>query len=424
MKPFAIIIAALVTIAVALSSCTARQEWSAEEKEAIRALWIGSLPPLPPDPSNRVADDPRAVALGQELFFDTRFSANGQVACATCHMPEKMFQDGKPLGQGIGTTNRKTMTIVGTAYSPWQFWDGRKDSQWAQALGPMESPVEHGGSRMQYAHLIVRHYRAEYESLFGPLPDFSDARRFPPTAGPVEDATAHVAWDAMTEADRDAVTRVYANMGKAIAAYERRILPGPSRFDTFAQAVLEDDKTGQPALTADEIAGLRLFIGKAECTKCHNGPLFTNNDFHTTGVPPRPGLPEDVGRATGAQAVLKDEFNCLSRYSDAGPDDCGELKFMTATGHELEGAFKPSSLRNIAQTAPYMHAGQFATLRDALNHYNQALPGPHGHSELNPLKLSEREIVQLEAFLRSLSGPLATPAELLSAPKTLTTPRP
>lgn len=424
MKAFAIILAACVMLGMLLTSCAPRSEWTAEDKAAIRGLWLGSLPPLPPDPSNRVADDPAAVVLGQALFFDTRFSADGQVACATCHVPDKLFQDGLPLGQGIGTTNRKTMTIVGTAYSPWLFWDGRKDSQWAQALGPMESSVEHGGSRMQYAHLIAQHYRAEYEALFGPLPDFSDARRFPASGGPVADPTARAAWDAMAEADREAVTRVYANMGKAIAAYERRILPGSSRFDAYAQAVLDDDPVGQSALTADEIAGLRLFIGKAECTKCHNGPLFTNNDFHNTGVPPRAGLPEDMGRATGAPGVLKDEFNCLSRYSDAGPDDCGELRFMTATGHELEAAFKPSSLRNIAQTAPYMHAGQFATLRDALNHYNQALPGPHGHSELNPLKLSERELAQLEAFLRSLSGPLAAPSELLTAPKSLTTTRP
>ncbi len=414
----------LAAIGLLLAGCASRAEWSAEEKAALRGLWLGSLPPLPPDPSNHVADDPRAVAFGHSLFFDTRLSSNGQVACATCHIPDKLFQDGKPLGQGVGTTTRKTMTIVGTAYSPWLFWDGRKDSQWAQALGPMESAVEHGGSRLQYAHTIAQSYRAEYEALFGPLPDLSDAQRFPPTGGPVPDAQARAAWDGMAPADRDAVTRVYANMGKAIAAYERQILPGPSRFDQYVKAVLQDDKAGQPALSSDEIAGLRLFIGKAECTKCHNGPLFTNNDFHNTGVPPRAGLPDDMGRAKGAQDVLQDEFNCLSRYSDAGPDDCSELKFMSATGHELEGAFKPSSLRNIEHTAPYMHAGQFATLREVLAHYNQAQPGPHGHSELNPLKLSERELAQLEAFLRSLSGPLATPPDLLTAPTPLTTTRP
>ena len=127
--------------------------WSEEEMNSLRSLWIGSLPPLPADPSNKYADDPAAAALGQKLFFDTRFSSNGQVSCASCHLTDLLFQDGTPLATGVGTTNRRTMTIIGTAYSPWQFWDGRKDSQWAQALGPMESAVEHGGNRTLYAHL-------------------------------------------------------------------------------------------------------------------------------------------------------------------------------------------------------------------------------------------------------------------------------
>src|SRR5690606_15553813 len=107
------------------------------------SLSIKSLPPLPPDPSNRYGDDPRAAALGHQLFFDTRLSANGKVSCATCHDPGRDFQDGLPLAVGVGTNTRRTMPIAGTAYSPWMFWDGRKDSQWSQALGPLESPVEH-----------------------------------------------------------------------------------------------------------------------------------------------------------------------------------------------------------------------------------------------------------------------------------------
>src|SRR5215213_6974818 len=205
-----------------------RSEWNQDEIATLRGLWIGRLPPLAPDPSNKVADDERAVALGQQLFFDTRLSVNGKVACATCHLPEHEFQDGKPLGQGVGTTARRTMPIAGTAYSPWLFWDGRKDSLWAQALGPLESAVEHGGSRTQYAHLIDQRYRAEYEALFGRLPDLANAARFPASAGPVADPAARAAWERMAPADRDAVSRVYADIGKAIAAYERRILPGPS----------------------------------------------------------------------------------------------------------------------------------------------------------------------------------------------------
>jgi len=408
----------LTAAAIALWSATRSTSWNEAEIATLRGLWIGSLPALPPDPSNSYADDPQAAEFGHELFFDTRFSSNGEVACATCHQPELMFTDGLPLAQGVGTTDRKTMTIIGTAYSPWQFWDGRKDSQWAQALAPLESAVEHGGTRTQYAHLIDKFYRDEYESIFGPLPDFSDPERFPTSAGPVDDPTARAAWEAMTQADRDAVTQVYVNMGKAIAAYERLIMPAPSRFDQYVDALLKKDKQAmRAALTADELAGLRLFIGRAECIKCHNSPLFTNNDFHNSGVPTAQGLPLDDGRASGVLKALNDEFNCLSQWSDAGENDCAELRFVTSEGEQLEAAFKPPTLRNVAETAPYMHAGQFSALEEVLAHYNHPPISPIGHNELEPLGLTQREMEQIIAFLRTLSGPLNVSPELLQAPQ-------
>jgi cytochrome c peroxidase len=401
---------AVVSAAVLAYVLWPRAVWSSEEIALLRGLSLSQLQPLPPDPSNRYGDDPQAAALGQRLFFDTRLSVDGTVACATCHLPSEQFQDGIPLGQGVGTTNRRTMPLAGTAYSPWLFWDGRKDSLWAQALGPLESPVEHGGTRTQYVRVIAEHYRAEYEALFGPLPDLGDETRFPPAAGPVADPQARAAWEAMTPEDRETVNRSYANIGKAIAAYERRIMPGQSRFDTYVDAVVQGDTaTMAQALTPDEVAGLRLFVGKAQCINCHNGPLLTNNDFHNTGVPAAPGLPEDRGRADGLKQVLEDEFNCLSPYSDAEPVDCGELRFAKVDEHEQERQFKPPSLRNVAERAPYMHAGQFATLREVLHHYNRAPEAPAGHSELEPLGLTEVELEQLEAFLHTLSGPVVAP---------------
>ena len=410
------IVGGIILIAAATAIWTANRptSWNEAEVATLRSLWIGSLPPLSPDPSNAYADDSKAAAFGRAIFFDMRFSSNGKVACATCHMPDKMFNDGLPLAQGVGTTTRRTMTIIGTAYSPWLFWDGRKDSQWAQALGPMESPVEHGGTRTQYAHLIDEQYRTQYESIFGKLPDLSDRTRFPDSAGPVDDSSARAAWDAMTPTDRETITQVYANMGKAIAAYERLIMPGPSRFDKYVEALINNDyETMQTTLTEDEVAGLRLFIGRAECIKCHNGPLFTNNDFHNTGVPAAEGLSIDDGRASGVTKVLNDEFNCLSQWSDADENDCAELRFVTSTGEQLEAAFKPPTLRNVAESAPYMHAGQYATLGDALQHYNHPPLAPVGHSELEPLELTANELTQMEAFLRTLSGPLNLSTELL-----------
>jgi len=389
--------------------------WNEDELNALRSLWIGSLPPLPADPSNKYADDPRAAAFGQKLFFDTRFSSNGKVACATCHLPDQLFQDGTPLANGVGLTNRRTMTLVGTAYSPWFFWDGRKDSQWAQALGPMESSVEHGSNRTYYAHLIDQFYRAEYEAIFGTMPEVS---HLPRVSGATQSSEVIAAWEAMSLEDREAVTRVYVNLGKSIAAYERLLLPGESRFDQYVEAVLNHDYvSADKILNDDEIAGLKLFIGKANCTNCHNGPLFTNNDFHNTGVPAAKDLPEDVGRSKGAQEVLADEFNCLSIYSDAQPDQCAELNFLVIDAHQQERQFKPPSLRNVAERGPYMHAGQFATLEEVLNHYNTAPEAPAGHSELEPLGLSQKQIEQIIAFLKTLDSPINAEPQWLKIPQ-------
>lgn len=388
----------------------------------LESLWLGSLPPLEPDPSNAVGDDPQAVELGQRIFFDTRFSADGTVACATCHIPTNNFTDSRPQAQALGTTRRHTPTIVGTAYSPWFFWDGRRDSQWAQALAPMEAAEEHGGSRTQYAHLIHDDaaYRAAYEAIFGPMPDLSDAERFPAGAGPVEDPQLLAAWEAMDPADRDTINQVYANIGKVIAAYERQIMPGVSDFDAYVAALLaRDEEAMTAALTEDELAGLRLFIGRGNCTQCHNGPLLTNMGFHSIGLPDPEGQPPDVGRFAGVQLALKDGFNCLGQYSDAAlstdPDACEELRFAKTMSPELMGAFKVPTLRNVAETAPYMHAGQFATLAEVLAHYNSAPSGlgPTAHTDLVPLGLNAPQLEQLEAFLGTLSAPLDVAPELL-----------
>ncbi len=128
-------------------------------------------------------------------------------------------------------------------------------------------------------------------------------------------------------------------------------------------------------------------------------------------------LPDDVGRTLGAQQVMADEFNCLSVYSDAGEDDCAELRYMVAEGDALMRAFHPPSLRNVAERAPYMHAGQYATLDDVLNHYNTAPAAIAGVSEIHALGLSSKQMNQLIAFLRTLSGPLDAPPEYLTPPE-------
>jgi len=368
--------ALLLVVTIVTAAAPRGERWTEEEVAQLSSMSLRELGPTPADPTNRVADDPRAAELGRKLFFDARLSANGQVSCATCHIPEKGFQDGIPLANGVGVTNRRTMPIAGMAHSPFLFWDGRKDSLWAQALGPLESPVEHGGSREQYARVIAAHYRPDYEAIFGAMPALST---------------------------RDEATAVFVNMGKAIAAYERTIEYEPSRFDRYVEGLQDTGRAPQGVLPADEEAGLRLFIGKASCVNCHNGPLLTNHEFHNTGVPGRAGLPADRGRLAGADAVMRDEFNCRSPWSDAA-SKCAELEFLVTGDHVLERAFKVPSLRNVAERAPYMHAGQFSTLSEVVDHYNRAPKAVAGHSELEPLRLSARERRQIEAFLHSLSG--------------------
>ena len=398
-----ILSAAVLTLLATIATVTAsgRDGWTSAQLDELRSMSLEELEALPRDPTNRVADDPRAADLGRRLFFDTRLSSNGRVACSTCHQPDRAFQDGTALATGVGTTARRTMPIMGMARSPFLFWDGRKDSLWAQALGPLESPVEHGGTRAQYAHMVADSYARDYEQVFGALPDLS---RVPRSAGPVADPEAASAWNELSSAQRDDVTRVFVNIGKAIAAYERRIEFGTSRFDKYV-AALASGEPRQSILTDDEVAGLRLFIGRANCTQCHNGPLFTSNEFHNTGVAPRPELAMDHGRLTGARAVLSDEFNCRSQWSDAHAR-CSELEFIVTGEHTLDRAYKVASLRNVAERAPYMDAGQFATLAEVLDHYNRAPAAATGHSELRPLRLKPVELRQLEAFLRTLSGPI------------------
>ena len=396
-------LATFATLSTALIGAGAtRAGWSPEERILLTSLTLSSQGGLPTEHSNRYADDTMAARLGKKLFFDTRLSSNGKVSCASCHLPEKEFQDGVAVAQGVGTTARRTMPIAGTAHSPWLFWDGRSDSQWSQALGPLESPVEHGGDRTQYAHQIAAAYREEYEKVFGRLPDLSG---LPSHAGPNSEST-RAAWLGLPEARREDVTRVYVNMGKAIAAFERTIAFRETRFDRYVAAELAGTPhTPANIFTPDEEAGLRLFIGKASCVNCHNGARLTDDHFHNTGVPASPLVAQvDSGRAVGVRDAISGEFNCLSRYSDAKPDECSELRFAVKEGAELVRAYKTPSLREVAGRAPFMHAGQIRSLAEVVSHYDRAPRAPFGRSELKRLRLSANERMQLEAFLRTLSS--------------------
>lgn len=368
--------------------------WNAEELKRIRGLWIGDQPKLAPDPTNKYADDPRAAEFGHRLFFDKRLSSNRQIACANCHVPALNFTDGKKLAVGVGITNRNAPTIVGAGYNRWFFWDGRKDSQWSQALASIENPKEHNMPRARVVDVLRRSadYRARYQEIFGPLPEHDD---------------------------KEGITRAFVNVGKAIAAYERLILPAPSKFDRYVAALVAKRKPApQDALTLDESEGLKVFISdqRGRCLHCHNGPMLTNQSFHNIGVTFRTPKDQERGRLTGVKALLADEFNCLGRYSDAKPEQCAELNFLRTKGKDLVGAFKSPTLRFLTKSAPYMHNGTLPTLEDVTWHYRTSPAASLGKSELEPFVITDTEFVQIEAFLHTLDGPIAAPKKYLHAP--------
>jgi len=377
--------------------------FSVTELKTVRSLWLGSLPPPPDDSSNAHDTDPRAARLGRALFLDPRLSANGAVACGTCHVPQLAFQDGRSRGRGIADVPRRTMTLLGVAHQTWFFWDGRKDSLWAQALGPLETPAEHGISRTRVAMLVRDHYRDPYQAIFGALPELPAA--LPERARPADDdPEARLAWEALSITTRDAITRVFVNVGKAVAAFERTIQPGPAPFDRYVEALLRGDvDTAARVMTPAAVRGLRLFIGKARCTNCHSGPLLTNGEFHSTHVPTPEGLAPDTGRGDGLAKVLADEFNCRSQWSDAKPEQCTALRFLKRDPRGAARAFRTPTLRNVAVRRPYMHAGQFGTLGEVLHFYRDI--GPRV-KDIGHAGLTDTELADLEAFLEALTGPV------------------
>lgn len=351
-------------------ACAEPEGWT--DLERTRILSLSPLPAPPPRPTNAVADLPAAAELGRALFFDEGMSADGQTSCASCHVPDLHFTDGERVATAIGTGKRNTPSIEASAWGTWYFWDGRADSAWAQAAGPLLNPLEHGlGADAVRARVAEAHSPA-FEDVFGPVSDDPQ--------------------------------RVLAQVGKAIEAFERTVGPGASRFDRYA----DDLRAGREsdALTAQEARGLRLFVGEAGCVDCHNGPLFTDGQFHNLGLPTVPDGGIDPGRARGAGDVLVDPLNCRGAYSDA-PDACPELTYLDPSFPDFAAAFKTPSLRNVARTAPYMHDGQLATL-DAVLLFYDTLPGRAlvGHRELTlrPLRLSDRDRAALVAFLGALTA--------------------
>lgn len=377
----------LILFSISLTSCYDPNSWSKKELNTLASLIIQ----VQKEEVTPNAHKNRKASFGHKLFFDQRLSNNGKVACSNCHIPSLFFTDGLKLATaGLATSRRHTPTIVGLSNSPWLLWDGSKDSLWSQALAPLENPKEHGSSRVEIVNVILTHHKETYEKVFGAPPNHLGTNE---------------------------INTVFVNIGKAIAAYEEKLHPKRSRFDRFVSALLNNSPSARFILSSNEIAGLKVFISehKGRCIRCHNGPMFTNFEFASTLISDNSG---DNGREDGVTLVLNDEFNCYSKFSNISRNDCEELNFTKQSGNELKSAFKVPTLRNITYTAPYMHNGQLKTLKEVLTHYNSPPISAKTHTDIIQLNLSSIELMQLEAFLSTLSGDVSLDKAWLQNPFT------
>jgi len=288
-----------------------------------------------PDPIPGLSNDERALArlrLGRRLFFDPQLSADRTVSCATCHPPEHAFASPEKLPRGVGgrTCARNAPTLFNRALGTAQFFDGRAATLEAQVVMPIESHDEMATTVDEVVKRLAR--SAEYRALFA----------------------------AAGAAEPDGAT-----LAAALAEFVRRLIAGDSPIDRFRAA--------QGDLTAVERHGLWLFESKARCWRCHAGPNFSDEQFHTTGIGVVDGVAEP-GRA----AITRDESD--------------------------RGRFKTPTLRMVARTAPYMHDGSLATLSDVVRYYQRGgNANDHLDPLLKPLELSDDDVAALVAFLEALS---------------------
>ena len=417
---------AVESAAVALQS-----EWTRSDIGKLRRLAISERMQPPPSPGNRVADNPDAAALGKAIFFDARFSAGQQQSCASCHVPERDFSDGHAIATGTRLTLRNAPSLIGTAHYKWWYWDGRADSLWSQALIPFEAPDEMASSRVAVLKTFSQMPQrvAQYEALFGPMPPAGWVNSLPDQAGPLGDLATRSAWYRLDEDSRKHINHFYANIGKAIAAFQRTLDFEPSRFDRFVAQVfaspLQDGiaTTTSSDYTRQEIHGLRLYLDdtKTHCRNCHNGKLFSNSEFYDVGSAALAGARADHGRALGLVAARRSEFNCLGDYSDVAPAEkhrrCRLAKIHDSDSNVLAmGAFKTPTLRRVAHTAPYFHDGSMETLEDVVLHYQhldmsakssqrqvaKSIARAKAEHQLPPMELTDSEIAALIAFLETL----------------------
>lgn len=399
------------------------------------AATLSPLPALPADPTNSFADDSAAAVLGQRLYMDRSYSGPlavgsdggngglgdagviGAVSCFSCHgstsgTDDRSVPNNVSLGTDYGTRN--ALGVVNASFQAWTNWGGRFDTQWSLPLAVAENGRIMASTRLGVAHLMWDKYRADYDAIF-PLPldaafDRSsvDAARFPAVGKPKAAMTdPDGAWELMAPVDRGIVNRIYANYGKALAAYMRKLVSRDAPFDRFVAGDAQ-------AISVSAKRGFQVFVGKGKCLTCHTGPTFSDDSFHALGVPQTgPRVPgSDLGRFADLTPLLASPFNSRGAFSDA--PDAGKLNGL-APIDTMKGAFRTPMLRGLSASAPYMHSGQFETLEQVIDFYDVGggtVPDG-GVNTLQVLALTGDEKADLVAFLKTLDGAPVDPALLV-----------
>jgi cytochrome c peroxidase len=315
---------------------------------------------------------PEKIALGEKLFFDGRLSADGTVACSTCHDPARAFTDGRPVSIGIKARvgQRNAPTILNALYNKTQFWDGRATTLEDQAPFPIMNPSEMGQPSLDAAVeriAAIAEYEQAFRKVFGRPVNGTD-------------------------------------LARALASYERTQFAFDSPFDRFMAG-------DRKAISDSAKRGWELFNTKARCNKCHaltdkkrDPTYFTDNDFHNIGI----GIIRHNVVALACRAEREiNSGNLIDVDRAAIQSGMSVLGRFLVTKKEADiAAFKTPDLRNVLMTAPYFHDGSQATLWDVMDHYNKGdgLHNPWLDEDIQPLALTEPEIDDVVAFLASLTS--------------------
>ncbi len=417
-----------------------------QDAELAKLNTLSPLPAPPADPTNQYADNVLARALGQRFFFDKAFSGAigaaiqtvspaqtvvnplgntgeaGKVACASCHTGPSMDDRGSPLqiiSLGTGAGTRNAPGVVNSSFYQWTNWGGRFSAQWELSVAVAENGVLLNSNRLKIAHRIFSKYKTEYEAIFGALePEIgTNTTRFPAEGKPTV-----AAFDGMADGDKTIINRILVNYGKAIQAYMRQVVSRNAPFDKLMACEAS-------TMSDSAMRGAQLFVGKAKCSSCHSSSHFSDDAFHNLGVPEiDEGIvgrvhAADTGRFKDVPGLLTSVFNSAGTFSDDAVTGAARLAGLTnPAADSTKAAFRTPDLRGVASTAPYMHAGQFATLEAVIDFYNAGGGTPQAGTTkdvgLTVLNLTSQEKTDLVEFLKSLSGDAVTPALLVDTSAT------